>query len=199
MSNSSEQRSILTRGRIAEGTIILFNQRGIQVTVDEIAARADVSKGTVFNYFSSKEQLLYDVFWMCQNHAVEITEKDVAWEKDLETVVRQILHNSAHWASEYPEEVRYTYNYNIMCKNLLFDVGFAHKVKSLIDDERIAVRLQKLIPKSIPWDYFKMSIANQNYQLGLYLADHPEYRDNHVFIDAVIDWIWKSMDSVWTR
>lgn len=54
-----ERKRIDTRARIMETACALFGQRGIAaVTVDEIAAAADVGKGTVYNYFGAKEDIV---------------------------------------------------------------------------------------------------------------------------------------------
>jgi AcrR family transcriptional regulator len=50
-----------TRRAIAEAAGKLFAERGFDaVTVAEVARAADVSEGTVFNYFPTKEDLVYD-------------------------------------------------------------------------------------------------------------------------------------------
>lgn len=47
-----------TRKRILEAALELFTERGIdEVTVEQIAERADFSRGTVFNHFNTKESL----------------------------------------------------------------------------------------------------------------------------------------------
>lgn len=54
-----ERKRISTRARILESACDLFAARGIDaVTVDEIAVAADVGKGTVYNYFSAKEDIV---------------------------------------------------------------------------------------------------------------------------------------------
>jgi AcrR family transcriptional regulator len=56
-----ERKKQLTRQRIAETARRLFGERGFErVTIAEIARAADVSEQTVFNYFPTKEDL---VFW----------------------------------------------------------------------------------------------------------------------------------------
>jgi AcrR family transcriptional regulator len=54
-----ERKKDETRERIAHEAIRLFRQKGFEATtVDEIAAAADVAKGTFFNYFPRKEEVL---------------------------------------------------------------------------------------------------------------------------------------------
>ncbi len=54
-----ERKKAATRERIVSVAIELFSARGIEaVTVEEIAAAADVGKGTVYNYFRAKEDVV---------------------------------------------------------------------------------------------------------------------------------------------
>jgi AcrR family transcriptional regulator len=56
-----ERKKQQTRARITDTAIELFADRGFdKVTVAEIARLADVSEATVFNYFPTKEDLVYD-------------------------------------------------------------------------------------------------------------------------------------------
>lgn len=54
-----ERKKEQTRRRIFEAAIALFRDKGFeQTTVDEITERADVGRGTFFNYFPRKESVL---------------------------------------------------------------------------------------------------------------------------------------------
>jgi len=54
-----ERKRAATRQRIVETAIALFEQRGIDaVTIEEIAAAAEVGKGTIYNYFDTKEDII---------------------------------------------------------------------------------------------------------------------------------------------
>lgn len=56
-----ERKKRETRRRIIEVAVDLFADRGFeQVPVADVAAAADVSTATVFNYFATKEDLIYD-------------------------------------------------------------------------------------------------------------------------------------------
>jgi TetR/AcrR family transcriptional regulator of autoinduction and epiphytic fitness len=53
------RKKAAARGRIVEAGIRLFAAHGIDaVTVDQIAAEADVAKGTIYNHFETKEDIV---------------------------------------------------------------------------------------------------------------------------------------------
>lgn len=54
-----ERKKEETRGRIFKAAVALFTSKGFEeTTIDEICERADVAKGTFFNYFPRKEAVL---------------------------------------------------------------------------------------------------------------------------------------------
>jgi AcrR family transcriptional regulator len=56
-----ESKKLQTRQEIADQAMRLFAKRGFDgVTVAEVAAAADVSEKTVYNYFPTKEDLFFD-------------------------------------------------------------------------------------------------------------------------------------------
>jgi AcrR family transcriptional regulator len=56
-----ERKKAQTRQLIAERAVRLFTERGFEgVTVAEVARAADVAEKTVFNYFPTKEDLVYN-------------------------------------------------------------------------------------------------------------------------------------------
>ncbi len=56
-----ESKKARTRQAISDVATVMFAEHGFeQVTVAQIAAAADVSVKTVFNYFATKEDLFYD-------------------------------------------------------------------------------------------------------------------------------------------
>ncbi len=54
-----ERKKAATRQHILDAAVRLFSERGFEdPTVDEIAAAADAGKGTIYNYFRTKEDIL---------------------------------------------------------------------------------------------------------------------------------------------
>lgn len=54
-----QSKKARTRARIIEVAIRIFGKRGIAApTVEEIAAAAEVGKGTIYNYFATKEEIV---------------------------------------------------------------------------------------------------------------------------------------------
>ncbi|WP_082174693.1 TetR/AcrR family transcriptional regulator [Flexilinea flocculi] len=59
MMNRMDRKKEEMRNRIIDSAITLFDQFGIdEVTMDQIAEKADVAKGTLYNYFSSKDTVI---------------------------------------------------------------------------------------------------------------------------------------------
>lgn len=57
-----EEKKAQTHQKITEAAIELFEQQGYETTtVQQIAERAAVAKGTFFNYFASKEDLVMEL------------------------------------------------------------------------------------------------------------------------------------------
>ncbi len=61
MAGLRESKKRRTREAIAQAAADLFRDRGFAaVTIDDVARAAGVSRQTVFNYFPTKEQMLFD-------------------------------------------------------------------------------------------------------------------------------------------
>jgi len=74
-----ERRKEARPGELLDAALDLFVEKGFAATkVDEVAARAGVSKGTLFLYFSSKEELFKEV--VRQNISGHFAE----WDGELE-------------------------------------------------------------------------------------------------------------------
>lgn len=95
-----ERKRRQTRERISEAAMTLFLENGFEATtVDDIAAKADVSKRSFFDYFATKE----DVVFAWQDHfgtalAAAVAARPAA--EPLITVVEEALVEAAVAATE---------------------------------------------------------------------------------------------------
>lgn len=65
-----ERKKLETRNRVLDTAIQLFQEQGFeQTSIDEIAAQANISRGTFFNYFANKEAVLLE---LAQNELREL-------------------------------------------------------------------------------------------------------------------------------
>ncbi len=65
-----EKKNLETRNKISEITGRLFKEKGFEnTTVDEITKKAEIGKGTFFNYYPAKEALLVDFAIITRSNA----------------------------------------------------------------------------------------------------------------------------------
>jgi len=101
-----ERKKEQTRQAIAETARRLFAERGFDaVTVADVARAADVSQGTVFNYFPTKEDLFYGQMEDFEATLVEAVRDRGQGESVLAAFRRVMLESSGRLASEEVADV----------------------------------------------------------------------------------------------
>jgi AcrR family transcriptional regulator len=101
-----ERKKEQTRQAIAETARRLFGERGFDaVTVAEVARAADVSEGTVFNYFPTKEDLFYSGMETFEAALVEAVRDRPAGESILAAFRRFVLEGSRRLEAEEVADV----------------------------------------------------------------------------------------------
>ncbi|MEJ2007122.1 MAG: TetR/AcrR family transcriptional regulator [Acidobacteriota bacterium] len=97
-----ERKKAAVRNRIITVAIDLFSRHGIDVvTVDQIAEAADIGKGTIYNYFQTKEDIvvafMVDVERRVQAKLARFTRSKAPLESILtEFVLLQFRHKARH-------------------------------------------------------------------------------------------------------
>ena len=92
--NRQTRKRLATRQKISDVATRLFIERGFdEVTMDEIAEAADVSRMTVFNHFSRKEDLFFDLDQEGREDLLDALRK-----KDPGTGPVEALRLFVHWA-----------------------------------------------------------------------------------------------------
>jgi AcrR family transcriptional regulator len=96
-----ERKKQRTRRLIAETARRLFAERGFEaVTVAEVARAAEVSEGTVFNYFPTKEQLFYGEMERFETRLVEAVRSRPEGESPVAAFRRVIVEGGDRLAED---------------------------------------------------------------------------------------------------
>jgi AcrR family transcriptional regulator len=98
-----ERKKLATRLALHEAALRLVADRGLEsVSVDDIAARADVSPRTFFNYFSSKDDAVVGLDPAGPQHQAEAFAARPADESPVQAL-RAVAHEQATEMAEDPE------------------------------------------------------------------------------------------------
>jgi AcrR family transcriptional regulator len=101
-----ERKKERTRQQIAEAAHGLFVERGFDaVTVADVARAAEVSQGTVFNYFRTKEELFYGGMEVFEAQLVEAVRERPDGEPVPAAFQRFVLERASRLAREEVAEV----------------------------------------------------------------------------------------------
>jgi AcrR family transcriptional regulator len=102
-----ERRAAETRIRLFRNAMRLFAQRGFQnVTVEDITEAADVGKGTFFNYFQSKEQVLSVMAEIQLGKVRDVLEHAEAGKQSIRSILRGLFSKVAEEPGSSPEMTR---------------------------------------------------------------------------------------------
>jgi AcrR family transcriptional regulator len=94
-----------TRHAIADTALRLFGERGFEaVPVAEVAREANVSEATVFNYFPTKEDLVYHRMEAFEKELIDSVRNRAAGESALAAFGRFMLEPRGYLAAKEPDE-----------------------------------------------------------------------------------------------
>jgi AcrR family transcriptional regulator len=102
-----EQKKQDTRRRIKEASSQLFLQRGFdQTTIDAIAAAAQISKPTFFNYFASKQHVLAELMTRMDEEFIRYIRHAVAQGQSTKDRLSRLMSQAAEHIKKRPEYTR---------------------------------------------------------------------------------------------
>lgn len=91
-----DRRKAEVRARIVDASLDLFRRQDyVDTTVEQITEAADVGKGTFFNYFDCKEQVLSGLSVRQLSQIEDAVEQAIRDERPTEETLRKILHLTA--------------------------------------------------------------------------------------------------------
>jgi AcrR family transcriptional regulator len=101
-----ERKKARTRRHVAETARRLFGERGFEaVTVAEVAAAAEVSEATVFNYFPNKEDLFYSGLEAFEESLLDAIRERAAGESALAAFGRFVTEPRGLLGAKDPEAI----------------------------------------------------------------------------------------------
>src|ERR1700730_3797311 len=101
-----ERKKQQTRELLADAARRLFADRGFDaVTVAQVAQAANVSEGTVFNYFPTKEELFYGGMQFFEESLLDAVRTRAPGESVLEAFRRPIFEGMKRLASDEAAEL----------------------------------------------------------------------------------------------
>ena len=101
-----ERKKERTRRQIAETARRLFGERGFEaVTVAAVAAEAEVSEATVFNYFPSKEDLFYSGLEVFEENLLSAIRDRPSGESALAAFARFVTEPRGLLTAKDPETI----------------------------------------------------------------------------------------------
>lgn len=87
-----QRRRELKKSHILQAALALFMEFGIQkVSIKEIAAKANVSQVTIYNYFGGKDQLVHDVIAFYINQELKRYEQIIYSDQPFQEKMRAIV------------------------------------------------------------------------------------------------------------
>lgn len=83
---------------IFQAALRLFNEEGFDRTPTALISKeAGISTGTLFNYFSTKETLINELYLKCKDSMFSSIVKDIDKESTYKRKYKKIWHNSIMW------------------------------------------------------------------------------------------------------
>lgn len=87
-----ERKQAAIRNRIVATALDLFSRKGLDAaTVDEIAEAADVGKGTIYNYFETKEDIVVAFMVDLEKKVQEKVGRLAAAKRPLEAILAEFI------------------------------------------------------------------------------------------------------------
>lgn len=95
------------RTQILEAAIDAFCEQGLDgAGMDDIAQRAGVAKGTLYLYFTNKDDLIRQAYWLCHQQDVEACQAGLDAIEGAIPKLQRRLRNVSAWGLANPKKIR---------------------------------------------------------------------------------------------
>lgn len=176
---------------ILASALKLFVEFGFHGTpTSKIAKEAGVANGTLFHYYSTKDELIVSLFVSIKMRMAAHIEENVASEANHEEKFKNQFVNAMYWALENKNEFKYIQQF------------YASPYVSLLNSEEIKMQLQKScdqiedaikakIIKPMPAAYINTMVTSHLFGLNQYLnQSNFLIEEQKVIINDTFDLLW---------
>jgi len=175
-----ERKKTTTRAQILTTAIELFSRHGLDaVTVDQIAEAADVGKGTIYNYFKTKEDVVVAFMAAIESRVQSKLGHLVASAGSLDLILAQFIEFQFRLKKQYYQFVRVVLGQ--MFVNTEHFLPYMIEMQKVIDPqlEALFLRLQKRGLLRADIDLPQLTLAFKTMHLGLtalWAIEGPPFR-----------------------
>lgn len=180
------KKSVETRARIVAAAIAVFGREGFDAAaMSDIAAQAKVAKGTVYLYFTSKEELFEEVYQQCRTERLLACGVDTEEHLGVMDKLCRRLRNGTRWELAEPTKNQLVRAY---LTHPVFGKRLEHVVESL-DTQALMPILQQGIAagemRALPLDLLVEMYIRFGSAVYYYIAKHPEDAENETLWQAI--------------
>lgn len=115
--NRSQKRASRTRKKLKQAALDVFSEKSIDAaTVEEITEKADVGKGTLYQHFEDKEQIVVTLVEEAVEHLIEILRAYSNKPDTLEEMLEHLLNAHYEFSVEAKEEFMLLFQGKLLLK-----------------------------------------------------------------------------------
>jgi AcrR family transcriptional regulator len=182
---SPEKRTAILLAAVHE-----IAQAGLGAPTARIAGRAGVAEGTLFTYFSNKEQLLNELYIELKLEVYERINAGFPTSADMKLRTRHIWTSFLEWAIEFPEKRRTSVQLNL---SDLITPETREKItvaRSSIDETFTRLRNRAAL-RELPAGFAAATMSAMQEATMDFIAKQPEQREE--LMQLAFEVFWRSV------
>jgi AcrR family transcriptional regulator len=115
--NRSQKRAFRTRKKLKEAALDVFSEKSVDAaTVEEITEKADVGKGTLYQHFEDKEEIVITLIDEAVEHLIKIIKAYSSEPETLEDMLEHLLNAHYEFSIEAKEEFMLLFQGKLLLK-----------------------------------------------------------------------------------
>jgi len=177
------------RSAVLKATLELISEQGFHGTpMSQIAQRANIGVGTIYRYFSSKEDLINGLYIDIKTRMTRYVFRDYSENISVSVGLKQLLSNVIHYFIENPMELSFIEQYEnsplITDATREMSMHAAEPLKALFKRA-----MEQNILKELPFDMLGALFSGAVISLAkLYLSGTAGF--DEIYLNAGVDAIW---------